>query len=766
MFICLVSAPFGTITEFDEGNEQDDSHDEDISQEIQNNLVNMKGWFTENQGQIENSDVKFLYAASDLSIGFIVSGYLIKLTNEKNFTSVVKVTFEGANQATPEGKGDLPHKNNYFRGKDSLKWKIGISNFEKIIYPNLYDGIDLQFYLNENGLKYDFIVHSLADHKKIRIIVEGHNDLFINEKEDLVISSFFGPEYGILDSNLLVYYADDSHDNIQSQFSILDNDTYTFNLEDRDLNRPIIIDPLIYSTLLGGSDKDGTCGIVVDSSGYSYISGWSHSTDFPTTPGAYDNTNNGNMDAFVVKLNPDGSDLVYSTYIGGSENDRCYGGLAVDGSGYSYITGWTASSDFPTTEGAYDTSQNGNRDAFVLKLNPDGSDLTFSTFLGGSDNDWGYGGILIDSSGNSIITGATISSDFPTTAGAYDRNYNDGSDVIVVKLNPDGSDLVFSTYIGGNQADTAYSIIQDSSGNTFIVGETNSPNFPTTDNAYDRTPNGLFDAFVFELNHDGSDLVYSTFIGGISDEYGYNIAKDASGNIYITGVTGSTNFPTTDGAYDTTGDVDGDCFVTKLNSDGSDLVYSTFIGGSDYDGGYAIVENGNGNIYITGSTDSPDFPTTPDAFDDTLSGDEDVIFVMLNPDGSELVYSTYIGGSQDNVWGESGSCLAIDSSGFSHITGHTSAPDFPTTPEAYDTTPNGDWGGFVLMLDMFPDDNNGNEDHQEGDDNRWYNAPLYLSFTIILVFAVVIVVIVLFIRYRNEDFYHEWDEIEDSNEEL
>ena len=388
---------------------------------------------------------------------------------------------------------------------------------------------------------------------------------------------------------------------------------------------------LVYSTFLGGSDEDFGSGITVDSTGNAYVTGSTSSPDFPTTAGAFDTTYNTNRDAFVTKLNPSGSALVYSTFLGGFESDGA-NGIKVDSSGNAYVAGSTLSTSFPTTPGAFDTTHNPNEvfDVFVTKLNAAGSALIYSTFLGGTNGAIAPG-IDLDTSGSAYIAGSTNSADFPTTVGAFDTTPNGSTDVFVTKLNATASALIYSTFLGGGGIDTSGHIAVDTSGNAYIGGDTSSPNFPTTVGAFGTTYNGNFDAFVTKLNPSGSaQLVYSTFLGGTGQDHSSGIAVDISGNAYITGFTLSADFPTVD-AFDTTHNGNIDVFVTKLNPFGSaPLVYSTFLGGSDDDSGLGITVDDFGSAYVTGSTTSPNFPTTVGAFDTTHNGGSDAFLTKLS----------------------------------------------------------------------------------------------------------------------------------------
>jgi hypothetical protein len=341
----------------------------------------------------------------------------------------------------------------------------------------------------------------------------------------------------------------------------------------------------------------------------------------------------------LTKLNPSGSALVYSTYLGGSNSEFGFG-IAADSSGSAYVVGSTASNDFPTTPGAFQTTFGGGTcgtapcpDAFVTKFDPTGSTLVYSTYLGGSDRDEALG-IALDSSNNAYITGDTSSADFQTTLGAFQIQLGGGTcfgapcpDAFVTKLDPTGSTLVYSTYLGGNNEDAGAGIALDSSGNAYVTGDTNSSNFPTTPGAFQTSLGGgicdtvpCADAFITKLNPTGSGLVYSTLLGGNNDDQGSGIVVDTAGNAYLTGLTSSTNFPLMNPLQGTFGGGPADAFVTKLNAAGSGLVYSTYVGGLNNDQGAGIATDAAGNAYVTGDTNSANFPTTPGAFQPTFGG--------------------------------------------------------------------------------------------------------------------------------------------------
>jgi hypothetical protein len=392
-----------------------------------------------------------------------------------------------------------------------------------------------------------------------------------------------------------------------------------------------------YATFLGGNAGDHVLGISLDGTGNAYVTGETRSSDFPTTVGAFDTTfSGGYYDVFVAKLNSVGGTLEYSTFLGGDQAETG-SAITVDSAGNAHIIGITNSEGFPTTAEAYDTTFNGSDDVFVVKLNSAGSALEYSTFLGGQDDDGGQD-ISLDGSGNVHVAGETGSSDFPTTAGAFDEMHNGFYDVFIAKLNPTGGVLDYCTFLGGNDDDYGSSISLDGFANAYVTGETRSSDFPTTAEAFDTTLNGSSDIFVAQLNEVGNDLNYSTYLGGNSIDIGLDISVDHAGNAYLTGETVSADFPTTAGAFDEIYNGVWDALMVKLNSTGSAIEYSTFLGGNDYEGGRGIFLDGFGNAYVTGETYSSDFPVTSGAFDTTLNGYSDVFVAKLSL-GSTVVES-------------------------------------------------------------------------------------------------------------------------------
>ena len=386
--------------------------------------------------------------------------------------------------------------------------------------------------------------------------------------------------------------------------------------------------------------------------------------------------------------------LVYSTFLGGTQSDEGWG-IAVDSNGAVYVVGNTFSTNFPLGAGALDATHNGGGlDVFVTKLNPAGSAVVYSTYLGGSDFDEGQS-IAVNAAGAAYVVGGTSSTDFPTTGGAFDTSFNGVVDAFVTKLAPDGLAIEYSTYLGGSGDDRGRGVALDTAGNGYIAGITVSSDFPTTVGAFDTTANGAEDAFVTKMNATGSTLVYSALLGGDSTDYGLGIAVDGAGSAYMTGRTLSSTFPTTVGGFDTTPGGSADAFIAKVDPLGATLSYSTFLGGSAFDQGFRVAVDSLGAAYVVGLTLSADFPTTPGAFDRSYGGGSGDVFVAkLNGSGSALGFSTLLGGGGLDFAGG----IAVDTMGYTYVSGVTASSDFPTTANAPDMSANGGNDVFVAKL--------------------------------------------------------------------
>ncbi len=619
--------------------------------------------------------------------------------DRKTIEAVIRMRLKGAN-ASPSLKGEdkLPGVSNYFQGNDSSKWRKGVSNFARVRYREVYPGIDLVFYGNQRRLEYDFILKPGTDPCSIRIAFQGADRMKLDEKGNLILQT----KNGDIIQKAPSFYQEKSGKkiHIDGQYHFFKNGDVGFQVASWDQKRDLVIDPVIvYSTYLGGSDYDSACEIAVDSRGNAYIAGRTGSTDFPTY-NALNHEIEGNNDVFIIKLNPDGTQILYSTYLGGRNDDSCYG-LTVDESGNAFVTGSTESMDFPSINAVY-PNKTGDSDAFILKLNSVGDQIIFSTYLGGGAWDCGYG-IAVDRYGNAYVTGATTSFynagiyNFPEINPIY-TGLSGSVFTFIFKLSADGTQAIYSTGLGGSEHDYGFGIAVDESENVYVTGLTWSSDFPT-ENAIYPDSLGSPDAFIFKLNGDGDDVVYSTYLSGSMHDVGWGIATDSLGNAYVTGYTGSSDFPTVNAIYPYRRG-DDDAFIFKLNADGSQVFFSTFIGGMADDWAEAITVDVSENIYITGQTLSINFPTVDALYEFSYpnnQGGSDPFIFKLSADGNQALFSTYLRGSGSDC----GEDIAVDDSGNIYVAGFTYSSDFPTVNPIYPNL----WGqtdAFIVKISDSP----------------------------------------------------------------
>jgi uncharacterized protein (TIGR03437 family) len=673
-------------------------------------------YFEENRGQLE-ANIKYRITYNNQQILLTSDGIVWKTKYEDRLLTISRMKLVNSNSQTVlQGLNPFPGKRNYLLTDRRIS---NIPTYAQVQCQDVYPGINLVYYFHQQKLKYDFVVSPGADFRHIRMAFENAENLSLADNGDLIIRTVSGElrhhkpfAYQMIDG---------AKREVHARFRQTKKREIIFEVADYDLQKDLIIDPsltfasylggsdydiaadiavdsvgniyiagtanssdfpisssayqrefkggdifitkldptgkiVLYSTFLGGSSTESATGIALDASGNVYVTGSTTSPDFPTTAGAYKRTLTGS-DAFVTKLNATGSDLIFSTLLGGSSNEVSYG-IAVDAVNNVYATGSSTSTDFPITDGVFqNNTRGGSFEAFVTKFNATGAQLIYSSYLGGNGNDEGLG-ISVDNDGQTYLTGYTYSSNFPTTTGAYQTTFNGAAnlaDAFVVKVNATGNALTYATYLGGKGNDVANGIAIDTTGNVYVTGTTlgTTNDFPTTTGAFQTTykgsniPGPVSDAFVTKLNPAGSALVYSTYLGGNGADQALGIAVNAQGIAVVTGSTSSSNFPTVSESFRIyAGAIDA--FVAQLDAAGASVLYASYLGGGGNDTGTGIVLDSLGSIYVAGHTASPNFPAFPSAYQASTSGGQNAFFAAIRA-GTNLLAASVTGASYRSV---------------------------------------------------------------------------------------------------------------------
>lgn len=609
---------------------------------------------------------------------------------DESKSEVLRVKLVGSNRA-PEISGleRLPGRSNYFVGNNPRRWRVNVPAFAQVRCRAVYPGINLVYYGNQGRLEYDFELAPGTSPRVIAMGFEGARGVEVRSTGELSVR--MTKREVIVHRPLAYQLVRGVRRMVPACFESRGAAVVGFAVGPYDSSKPLIIDPVLtYSTYLGGSGVDQGKSVAVDASGNIYVAGATTSSDFPTTVGVVQSSLNGGNDVFVTKLDPNGGALVYSTYLGGSGDEQATH-IAIDSAGNSYVTGVTGSTNFPTTLGALQTSLLGSNDAFVVKLDSTGTALVYSTYLGGSDVDLGNS-IAVDSSGNVYLVGQTVSTDFPISAGAFQTTPGGNGDAFVTKLSGDGATLVYSTLLGGSASDQGTGIAVDAAGAAYVTGTTSSTDFPTTNplqaaiagssdafvtevspdgtsliystflggtdseagadivldssqdafvtgttnstdfpvlSPYQAANAGGSDGFITKINAGGSALRWSTYLGGSGQDVPRAMALDSSGNVYVVGQTGSANFPKANPLQSYL--LATDAFVTELDAGGATLLFSTLLGGSGQERASAVAVDSAGNVYVTGLTDSPDFPTLAGSLQTSTAGGVDAFVVKAAP---------------------------------------------------------------------------------------------------------------------------------------
>ena len=645
--------------------------------------------FEANQGQAD-APVQFLARGLGYALSLTPTGATLTLANAAAAptaeAAVVRMQVLGGNPAPRvTAQNPLPGTVNYLRGQDSARWLTGVPTYARVHYAGVYPGVDLVYYGNQQRLEYDFVVAPGADPDLIALAFAGAGRVEVDARGDLVLHAAGGE---VRQPRPFLYQeVGGVRLEVSGGYVLDDQQQVRFEVGAYDTSRPLVIDPVLaYSSYLGGpgypwsGDKDAGNDIAVDAAGNIYVAGATNSI------GRWD------ADAYVAKFDPTGSTLLYATFLDGNGWDDSANGLAVDAAGNAYVTGGLENlgvfaaklgyagsphyfvyfgagpvgyrtdtgtavavdgagnayvtgrtdfwGDFPTTGGAFQPAFGGGLgDAFVVKLNGRGA-IVYSTYLGGTA--WDYGmDIAVDAAGSAYVTGRTDAADFPTTWGAFQPASGGSSDAFVTKGNPWGTALVYSSYLGGADAEQGNGLALDAAGRAYVTGLTASLDFPTTWGSFQPTfGGGSSDAFVTKVNAAGSALVYSSYLGGSNlwlGDRGHGIAVDAGGNAYVTGYTIAFDFPTVAPVQPFLAGL-SDAFVTKVNAAGTALVYSTYLGGRQSDHGNGLAVGAAGNVYVVGVTGSADFPTTWGAYQPTHGGGSD------SPYGSSDAFVARIAG--------------------------------------------------------------------------------------------------------------------------
>lgn len=585
---------------------------------------------------------------------------------------------------------------NFFYGRDPKSWVSNARAFKTLKAENIYDGIDAVVMLADGLPRYDFEVRPGADPRTIELKFDGADNISIDGNGNLVLKTGIGNVYN---GRLFAYQPDQGQSHIDCKFIISDKNTVKFDVGAYDRSLPLIIDPTVYTTYIGGGSEDEMKSLVLDEQGNIITAGWTSSDDFTLTTGAYDTTFAFGTDAVVTKCNPAMTTMIFSTFIGGAGDDIIHD-ITIDGTGALCIAGETSSPDFPTRSGAYTQINQGQTDGFAIRMNAAGSSLVYSSYLGGSKDDHALA-VKTDANNNMYITGKTGSTNFPTTTGAYDRVQNGLYDAFIVKFSS-GNSLQYSTFIGGGNDDIAYDITVDAGANVYIAGETSSGNFPTApvpspfngqSKPFDALYNGAVDGFITKFNTSGNTLTFSTFLGGEGDDRVRAIGLGPSNIVLVAGETGSPDFPL--------GSVSGgaksggmDIFAGRLDAPGKTFTFSWLTGASGNETVKSAVMDSDGNYYIAGFTSSSTFPTTQEATKKTPSGGTDGFIVKLNSNGVQN--SALIGGNAADII----NAITIDARNNPYVAGKTGSGNLLTSELAFKNTLSGTSDGFIAK-DVF-----------------------------------------------------------------
>ena len=647
--------------------------------------------FEVNEGQAAQ-EVKFLARGHGYQVFLTETESILELRGvDRGAPNVLRFKpLNSVKNAAVSGVGLLRAKTNYLLGNDPRHWQRDLPNYSRVEYSEVYPGIGLAYYGTPRALEYDFIVKPGADPGQITMSVEGAEKIEPADNGDIVLQVAGAKIYHR--SPIVYQRFGTTKRRVTSRCVLRGKNRIGFEIGGYDATKPLVIDPAIdYSTFLGGASSDEGLAIAIDSSGNAYVTGTTHSNNFNTLAPLQTINRGGKDDAFITKISASGSELVYSTYLGGSGEDSGRG-IAVNLQGEAYVAGITNSQDFNVRNALQPAIAGPGEDAFIAKINASGTNLIFSTYLGGSNIDQAFA-ITLDLNEDAYVAGSTASTDFKTKSPLQATNRGK-TDLFVAKIKSDGSDLRYSTYLGGSDLDEASGIAVDSANNAYIVGTTSSNNFTVINSLQAENHGGGSDAFVAKINPQGSALIYSTYLGGSGVDVASGVDVGQNSNVYVTGHTFSTDFNLLN-PLQSSNRGGADAFITCLEASGSALIYSTYLGGSGGDFGQGIAVDPNMNAYIIGRTISTDF-STKSPLQGNNRGDFDAFVAKVNTNGSGLVFATYLGGDGD----DRGSGIAVDNAGNVFITGDTGSSNFNTASPLQESN-RGGVDAFVAKISTF-----------------------------------------------------------------
>ena len=685
---------------------------------VQNALSSQSMVFIPNEGQW-NDEVFFMAQGGPMSVWFTTGGWTFTVEEvstdpetgrlEREAGVAVKMAFEGSRKSSrPVGEGTLQGTRNFLQGSNPSRWATNVPAYERIRFPELYPGIDLVARNQDGHLEYDLVAQPGAAIEKVQVRCEGAEGLSVDPSGVLVMETALGPvtQKAPITWNEL---PNGEKVRVNCSFKSKGPQRFGFHAPSRRRDLHLVIDPgLEWATYLGSADGTVVQSIETTDSGDVIVAGFTSSSGFPTTVGAYDPHKNAGHDGFVARFTGDGSQLIFATFLGGMGHD-VISDLALSPSGDIVVGGHTSSNDFPTTPGCSDATFAGgylkDTDGFVAQISASGSSLISSSYLGGLGDD-GVSTVGVDDLGAMVVGGWTGSSDFPVVGNPMQAQFGGmggwhRGDAFVARMAPNGDQLEWSTYLGGAYDEDLTDLAVDASGQVTVVGWTESTDFPLTPGSHDVTVDGWRDAFAVKISNSGQQMLWGTVVGGQNFDQANALDLASDGSVLIGGSTSSADFPTTSNGADVTfgGGNNGDGFVVELAHDGSAIHYGSYVGGSGSDEVVGIATDGSGGVVVAGGTYSSDFDVTAEALD-TTTGFQDSFLLWQNLSTGVTNYGTLLGGSaSDNL---RAMCLAEN--GMVHLGGYSTSADFPVTAGAYETTfggvPSFTAEGFMASLDV------------------------------------------------------------------